>query len=152
VELFNDEYLEAFQTRSRTRLLGAFASAVRAARFSGAAHDQLASSTVPGTINSVASAFVEAGVPDPGKTESGPPSRFLHRQYWIYRNEDANVKQQKAITVSILLGLHDHTQLPTSSPAEAAAADLAIGAFFFAMRLCQYVHVTRSRRTKPLQL
>jgi hypothetical protein len=152
VELFDDEYLEAFQPRSRTRLLRAFASAVRAARFSGAAYDQLASSTVTGTINYVASAFVEAGVPDPQKTDSGSPSRFLQRQYRSYRNEDANVKQQKAITASILLGLRDHAQLPTSSPAEAAAADLAIGAFFFAMRSCELAHMTGLRRTKPLRL
>lgn len=48
--------------------------------------------------------------------------------------------------------MHAHAQLPFSTPAERAAADLAIGAFFFAMRSCEYVHVTGSRRTKPLRL
>jgi hypothetical protein len=46
----------------------------------------------------------------------------------------------------------EHGQLPVSSTAEAATADLAIGAFFFAMRSCEYTHVTGSRRTKPLRL
>jgi hypothetical protein len=43
-------------------------------------------------------------------------------------------------------------QLPFSSPADRAAAELAIGAFFFVMRSCEYVHVSGSRRTKPLCL
>jgi hypothetical protein len=152
VELFDDEYLEAFQPKSRTRLIGAFAAAVRAARFSGAAYDQLAASTVSGTVNDVASAFVDAGVPDPRQTESGATSRFLQRQYRSYRNSDANIKQQKALTASILLDLHEHSQLPISSQAEKATATLAIGAFFFAMRSCEYTHVTGPRRTKPLRL
>jgi hypothetical protein len=62
------------------------------------------------------------------------------------------VKQQKAVTASILRELFAHAQLTTSSTAEVAAADLAIGAFFFAMRSCEYTHVTGSRRTKPLRL
>jgi hypothetical protein len=35
VELLDGEYLAAFEPRNRTQLLGAFTSAVRAARFSG---------------------------------------------------------------------------------------------------------------------
>jgi hypothetical protein len=53
---------------------------------------------------------------------------------------------------SVLLKIHAHAQLPFSTPAEKAPAGLAIGAFFFAMRSCEYVHVTGTRRTKPLQL
>jgi hypothetical protein len=49
--------------------------------------------------------------------------------------------------------MHDaHAQLPFSTPAEKATADLTIGAFFFVMRSCEYVHVTGTRRTKPLRL
>jgi hypothetical protein len=42
--------------------------------------------------------------------------------------------------------MYTHAQLPFSSPTA------AIGAFFFAMRSCEYVHVSGSRRTKPLCL
>jgi hypothetical protein len=48
--------------------------------------------------------------------------------------------------------MHAHVQLPFSTPAEKATAGLAIGAFFFAMPSCEYVHVTGTRRTKPLRL
>jgi hypothetical protein len=98
----------------------------------------------------VAASFVEAGFPGPRQSETGAPSQFLHRQYKSYRNLDKNLKQQKAITASVLLNMHAHTQLPFSTPAEKATASLAIGAFFFAMRSCEYVHVTGTQRTKPL--
>jgi hypothetical protein len=52
----------------------------------------------------------------------------------------------------MLLNLHDHAQLGSSSSAEKAASQLSIGAFFFAMRSCEYSHVSGSRRTKPLRL
>ena len=152
VELFDHEYLAAFEPRTRTRLLGAFGSAVRAARFSGPAHCQLAAGTVSDSVNHVAASFVEAGFPDPRVSETGAPSRFLQRQYKSYQNLDKNLRQQKAITASILLDMHAHAQLPFSTPAKRATADLAIGAFFFALRSCEYVHVTGTRRTKPLRL
>jgi hypothetical protein len=77
---------------------------------------------------------MEAGFPDPQQSAAGAPSRFLQRQYKSYRNLDKNLKLQKAITASVLLNMHAHAQLPFSTPAEKATADLAIGAFFFAMR------------------
>jgi hypothetical protein len=86
VELFNDEFLEAFLEtflpQAWTRLLGAFASAIRFARFSGPTHTQLASGSVYDTVNHVAASFVNAGFNDPRRTEIGGPSlRFLQRQY-----------------------------------------------------------------------
>jgi hypothetical protein len=152
VGLFDGKYLAAFEPRNRTRRLGAFASAVRAARFLGPAYCQLAASTVSDSVNHVAASFVEAGFPDPRLSEAGAPSRFLQRQHKSYRNLNKNLKKQKAITASVLLNMHDHAQLPFSTPAEKATADLAIGAFFFAMRSCKYVHVTGTRQTKPLRL
>jgi hypothetical protein len=153
VELFDDTYLEAFQPRTRTRLLGAFASAIRSARFSGPTYPQLASGTVSDTVNNVAASFVEAGFDDPRNTEvGGAPSRFLQRQYRCYKTLDKNVEQQKAITASILLDMHEHATMPFATAAEKAASELAIGAFFFAMRSCEYTDVTGSRRTKPLRL
>jgi hypothetical protein len=92
IKLFDDEYLAAFEPRNRTRLLGAFASAVRAARFSGPAYCQLAAGIVSGSVNHVAASFVEAGFPDPRLSEAGAPSRFLQRQYKSYRNLDKNLK------------------------------------------------------------
>ena len=95
---------------------------------------------------------MDAGFSNPRKSAAGAPSRFLQRQYKDYRNLDKNIEQQKAITASILLEMHTHSRLPTSTPADRAAADLAIGAYFFAMRSCEYDHVTGPRRTKHLLL
>jgi hypothetical protein len=39
-----------------------------------------------------------------------------------------------------------------NTPAEIAAADLAMGAFFFACRSCEYTKVTGPRRTKPIRV
>jgi hypothetical protein len=153
VELFDDEYLEAFQPRTRTRLLGAFAAAIRSAKFSGPAYTQLASGTVSDTVNHVAASFVDSGFADPRHTtDGGHSSRFLQRQYKCYKNLDKNIKQQKAITASILSNMHEHAALPFSTPAARAASELAVGAFFFAMRSCEYTDVSGPRRTKPLRL
>jgi hypothetical protein len=80
----------------------------------------------------------------------GPSSRFLQRQYKCYKNLDANIKQQKAITASILLNMIAHINLPFATLAEKAALELAVGAFFFAMRSCDYTDVSGPRRTKLL--
>jgi hypothetical protein len=71
VELFDDEYLAAFGPRNRNRLLGAFASAVRAARFSGPAYCQLAAGTVSDSVNHVVASFVETGFPGPDYPRQG---------------------------------------------------------------------------------
>jgi hypothetical protein len=39
-----------------------------------------------------------------------------------------------------------------STPAEEAAADLAMAAFFFACRSCEYIKVSGPRRTKPIRV
>jgi hypothetical protein len=149
VELFDDAYLEAFQPQTRARLLGAFAAAIRSARFSSAAYCQLAAGTVSDTVNHVAAAtFVDSGLADPRKHGDGASSRFLQRQYKCYQNLDTDVKQQKAITASILVNVFDHAH----TSGEKAAAELAISAFFFAMRSCEYCHMDCESRTKPLRL
>jgi hypothetical protein len=86
---------------------------------------------------------MEAGFPDPRQSEAWAPSRFLQRRYKTYQNLDKNLKQQT---------MHARAQLPFSTPAEKATADLALGAFFFAMRSYEYVHVTGTQRTRPLRL
>jgi hypothetical protein len=150
---FDNEFLEAFLPQTRTRLLRAFASAIQSARFSGPTQTQLASGTVSDTVNHVAASFVDAGFNDPGRTEVGGPSlRFLQRQYKCYKNLNANIKQQKVITASIILKLISHANLPFATPAEKVASELAVGAFFFAMRLCESTDVSGPRRTKPLRL
>jgi hypothetical protein len=44
------------------------------------------------------------------------------------------------------------TMASAATPAETAAADLAMAAFFFACRSCQYTKVKGARRTKPIHV
>jgi hypothetical protein len=113
---------------------------------------QLAAGTVSDAVDHVAAPFVDAGLLDPRQSAAGGPSRLLQRQYRNYRNLDKDLKQQKAITASILLDMETQARLPISSRAARAAAELAIGAFFFGMRSCEYTHVMSPRRTKQLRL
>jgi hypothetical protein len=116
VELFDDEYLEAFQPRTRTRLLGGFAAAVRAARFSGPAFVQLAAGSVADAVNYVAATFMEAGLPDPRQSVTGTSYRCLQRQYKSYKNQDRDLKHQKAITASTLLDMERQARFCRSPP------------------------------------
>jgi hypothetical protein len=72
IDLFDDKYLQAFEHRTRSRLLGAFAAAVRAGRFSTRAYDRLAASVVSGSVDHVAATFLDAG--HPATRPPGPPS------------------------------------------------------------------------------
>jgi hypothetical protein len=82
------------------------------------------------SVNHVVASFVEAGFPHHRQSEAGAPSQCSQLQYKSYRKLNNNLKQQKAITASVLLNTHAHPQLPFSTPAEKATADLVIGAFF----------------------
>jgi hypothetical protein len=154
VELFDGgKFLEAFLPHTRTGLLGAFASAIQSPRFSGPTYTQLSSGTVSDTVNPMVASSVDAGFNNPHCTEVGEPSsRFLQSQYKYYKNLHANIKQQKAITASILSNMIAHGTLPFASPTKKAASELAVGASFFVIRSCEYTDVSGHRRTKPHRL
>ena len=97
VGLIEDYFLDNFAKGQRIRLVGAFAMAMRNARFSGPAHDSLAEGTVRSSVSYVASTFRENDRPSPIKDEDGELGRLLSRQYRAYRNEDPNPVQQKCI-------------------------------------------------------
>jgi hypothetical protein len=72
-----------------------------------------------------------------------------------FDNIDPPKKQQKAITPKLLRAMYktSGTGLPaTNNTAQAAAAGLAIMAFFFAMRSCEYTTVREPGRTKTLDV
>jgi hypothetical protein len=65
-----------------------------------------------------------------------------------YKNHDPSARPQKALTPSILRELSRNDD----GPLNRATHQLARGAFFFAMRSCEYLTVTGERRTKRLRL
>ena len=97
----------------------------------------------------MAQTFRDNQLPDPRLDPDGKPSRILSAQCKAYRSQDPPPKQQKALPGCVLLRLHKHK--PTKRTK--AIADLCTGAFFFAMRSCEYLTVSgTARKTKRLRL
>jgi hypothetical protein len=147
IELAADPFL------TQHRIMGAFAAAYRAGRFSpkhNPAHGAaVGSKTVRAAIDAVAATFRanyhSSPIHDPITTRL---VFLLQRQLKGYTNQDPAEKPQKALTPRILRALStlQHTTL------DAAISQLTVGAFFFAMRSCEYSKVSKSeeRRTKLL--
>ena len=79
---------------------------------------------------------------------------MLAQLYKGYTNLDPGTKQQKAIPISILRKLYELAE-SHNCPVAIAIAQLAIGAFFFCMRSCEYSKTCtkeESKRTKILRI
>jgi len=76
--------------------------ALRQGRYSGKAHDTLASGTIKNTISDVSSTFRENGRPNPTKDDDLQLSFVLQRQFRAFKNKDPKEKQQKAIPVCVI--------------------------------------------------
>ena len=148
VGLGDEPFLDSFPPNQRIRLLGGFATALRQGRFSPKPHGTLVESTVRNTIAHVAQTFRENNRPDPTKDEDGQPGRFLSRFYRSFKNEDPKRKQQKALPAVVLRELAKMRFTET----QMAIRELAIGAYFFACRSCEYLHVPNSTDKKTKRL
>ena len=124
--------------------------ALREGRFSGQNVNPLAESTVRNSISFVASTFREHHRPNPTRDEDGELSRLLSRQFRAFKNEDPSPVQQKALPIGVLQEIAKRQ----TTENERAISQLAIGAFFFACRSCEYLKVNNSekRRTDVLRL
>ena len=138
---------EQAQFDFKVRLLSAFVQSVQNSEYLGEAFDSLASSTVNSTVDYVASTFRDNQFPDLRLDDNGKSSRLLSKQYKGYKNKDKPPKQQKALPLCVI------RQLTKNKATERAKAigDLAITAFFFAMRSCEYLKVSCNRKTKQLR-
>ena len=146
----DDIFLDHCQKHQRIRILGAFAQAMREARFSGPSYETLAETTVRNAISYVAATFRDNDRGNPTLDEDGELARLLSRQFRAYRNKDPPVKQQKALPCCVLKELAHMDATET----QRAIAQLAIGGFFFACRSCEYLKVPQAekRRTDILRL
>ena len=124
--------------------------ALRGGRFSGPAYDTLVEGTIRGAISYVAQTFRDNDRPNPTKDEDGELGRLLSRLYRSFKNEDPNPVQQKALPICVLRELAKIH----SSETQKATLQLAIGAYFFAMRSCEYLKVPQAekRRTDILRM
>jgi hypothetical protein len=141
VELDGDPFLTALQAWQRQGIISAFASAYCDGRFSPK-HD-------PSSGPAVMSGSVRAAI-DTVDPITARLAYVLQRQLKGYTNQDPTKKPQKAVTPRVI---HALTAI-NSTLLDEAVNELVRGAFFFAMRSCEYLRVPASeqRRTKLLRL
>jgi len=149
IGLSSDPFLDGFTQFQRTKILSAFAQALREGRFcNGSSSHTIKSESVRAALDSISQVFKLADRQDPRLDRDGKLTLFLQRQLRGYKSLDPPVKAQPALTASILRCL----QQSAISSFDRSLCDLFIGAFFFAMRSCEYVQVIGPRRTKLLCL
>ncbi len=142
----DDYYLDQFSKDKKHKILGAFCNAIREGRLHSTSVKTNKAESVRAALDNVSQAFKLAGRADPRLDRDGKFAFILQRQLRGYRATDAPEKQQKAISGSVLREFH---RLALSQM-DQARCELFIGAFFFAMRSCEYLAVSGRRKTKLL--
>ncbi len=142
--------MENLDEATRIRMLGAFCESVRQGNYTRGrdADNPLLGTTAKEHVEQVAAAFVAADRPDPRLDRFGNHSKLLRRQYKGYENLDRPTKHEKALTAPVFIRMWELAE----TPKEKHLARLAIGAFYHAMRSCEYLKVQGERRTKVLCL
>jgi hypothetical protein len=116
----------------------------------------MVSTSLRDALGSVASAFRERGRQSPFHVQVG-----IHGQGSIHPRLKAILKgiestdplpqRQKALTPAFLVDLHKYAQV-SEGKGEEHTADLIRGAYFFAMRACEFCRTESAGRTKRLKL
>jgi hypothetical protein len=149
IGLQQDPFLDNISPPQRTRIISAFAQAIREGRFAdGRAHKTIKSESVRSTLDGISQVFKLVERPNPRLDRDGQFTLLLQNQLRGYSTSDPPPKPQPALTASILRQLY-HMAV---SDFDKALCNLFIGAFFFAMRSCEYVQVYGPRRTKLLSI
>jgi len=146
IGIINDPYLEGFDRGQQHKIICAFGQYIRESGFSGKPTKLLKSESVRSAMDCVAQAFKLAAHTDPRLDINGKFAFILQRQLRGYRSTDPGEKPQVSITGSVLQQFYKLTV----SSFDTALCQLFIGAFFFAMRSCEYVKVQGPRKTKLL--
>jgi len=139
-------YLDNFSRDKRLKILGAVCHAIREGRFYSMSLKTNKTESVRTALDNVSQAFKLADRPDPRLDRDGKFAFVLQRQLQGYRASDAPERRQIAIPGSVL---REFYRLSLSF-IDKARCELLIGAFFFAMRSCEYLTVSGKRKTKLL--
>ena len=149
IGLGDDRYLDNLTQFQRTKVLSAFAHALREGRLGTRNRGKaIKSDSVRASLDCVSQAFKLADRPDPRLDRDGKFAILLQRQLRGYNTVDPPPKPQVAMTASILRKFY----LTSISAFDVALCELFIGAFFFAMRSCEYVKVSGYRKQKLLKV
>jgi hypothetical protein len=146
IGIVDDWYLDNFSRDKKHKILGAFCNAIRESRH----HSKLVKTnildSVGAALDNVSQAFKLAGRADPRLDRDGKFAFILQRQLQGYRATDSPEKQQKAISGEVL---REFYRLALSNM-DKVRCELFIGAFFSAMRSCEYLTVQGRHKTKLL--
>eukprot|EP00957_Ditylum_brightwellii_P121727 9283207-Ditylum_brightwellii.AAC.1 len=106
--------------------------------------------TAQATINNVAATFSACGKDGPARDTTGKTHLDINQQLRGYRKEDPPPRQEKALPVVVYRWILCHAK----TKEELARAHLLAGAFFFAMRSCEYSKLggSEERRTITIRL
>jgi hypothetical protein len=142
-------YLDNFSRDQKIKILTAFAQSIREGRFVLVKYNKpIQSESVRASLDCVAQAFKLADRPDPRLDRERKLAFLLQRKLRGYSSTDDPPSPQPAMTASVLRMFYRLAL----SPFDTALCELFIGAFFFAMRSCEYVQVSGPRRTKLLSI
>jgi hypothetical protein len=142
-----DPFLQHINQDTRILLVGAFLESIRDGSLQRRSQKQVAAGSVNDALTQLVQTFVANRFPDPTIDASGQRAQLLRWQLAAFAKADPPKKRQKAVCLRLLLRM----QRNASTPKQHAEADLALGAFFFAMRSCEYSDVEGPRRTKLLE-
>jgi hypothetical protein len=146
----NDPYLTQLDGRPELKplVVGGFAQALRSGELQQRRKKAVVSSTVRSNLDLLVQTFRDGRHHNPTLDIDGSFLTVLSWQLSGFQNLDPPAKRQKAISVNALKRMKTRA----SNNTDHAAADLAMGAFFFACRSCEYSYVTGPRRTKPVRV
>ena len=142
--LENDPFLNELDRQQCNKILCCFALAMHHGRYSGQSHDRLAAGTVSNSISNVCLTFRENSRPNPTKDDDLQSSFLLSRLYRAFKNKDPREKQQKATPPCVIVKI---IKIQVSD-LHIAISQLAVIAFFFAMRSCEYLKVPQSKKRR----
>jgi hypothetical protein len=125
-------------------VIGGFAQALQCGELQQRSKKSVVGSTVRSNLDTLVQTFWDNHQKNPTLDPDGRFSSILSWQIAGYKSMDPGPRQQKAISLNVLQAMQD---LATNK-LKLAGADLAMGAFFFACRSCEYSHITGERRTK----
>ena len=156
----HDPYLDKLTPNVRVHVCASFFQCVKSGHFSNPKkrgkldlqyNIPILGRSVDETLGHLASKFRDSGRQSP-LHYSDDTNRLLPeiRQLTLaWRNTDPSEERQKAITPAHLRFLSEYTSDNKSALYE-AMSDLSVGAFFFAMRSCEYLNVDVRGKTKKL--
>jgi hypothetical protein len=145
----DDTFLLRFSPEDRWDVLVGFCSALRDGRFQSGKRKGMVQGTIKDSLGAVAQTFLFHRHDDPRLDKQGKPAFILLRTLKGLKGDDSPPKKQAPATPELVRLLASSAE---SVPVDHAIGKLASGAYFFAMRSCEYLKVSGKRKTKLLLL